>query len=207
MALILERGTPAEVEPVTHLCYEALLHTPPSWRTFVFISRRITTHTMPINRQKKSEILAGLEASLKDAKSVVFVNFKGLKVNDANKLRRQLDKEKVGYTVAKKTLISKVLDARGFTGEKPALDGEVAIAYSEDLLAAPREIHSFAKTNKGTMSVLGGIFDGAYAGKDKVLQLASIPPMQTLRAQFVNLINSPIQRFVIAASEIAKKKS
>ena len=161
---------------------------------------------MPINRQKKTEIVAGLEASLKDAKSVVFVNFKGLKVNDANKLRRALDAEKVGYTVAKKTLVNRVIDARGFTGEKPNLTGEVAIAYSEDLLAAPRGIYSFAKTNKESMSIIGGIFDGVYAGKDKVLSLALIPPMNVLRAQFVNLINSPIQRFVMAASEIAKKK-
>lgn len=162
---------------------------------------------MPINRQKKTEIVAGLESSLKNAKSVVFVNFKGLKVNDANKLRRALDKEKVGYTVAKKTLVNRVIDARGFTGEKPTLTGEVAIAYSEDLLAAPREIYSFAKANKESMSIIGGIFDGVYAGKDKVLSLALIPPMNTLRAQFVNLINSPIQRFVMATSEIAKKKA
>ncbi|MFA6095920.1 MAG: 50S ribosomal protein L10 [Candidatus Paceibacterota bacterium] len=161
---------------------------------------------MAINRKKKTEIVAGLESSLKDAKSIVFVNFKGLKVNDANKLRKQLTKEKVGYTVAKKTLVNRVLDARGFTGEKPALNGEVAIAYSEDLLAAPREIQAFAKANKGMMSVIGGIFEGAYAGQDKVLTLASIPPMNVLRSQFLNLINSPIQRFVIAASEIAKKK-
>jgi len=162
---------------------------------------------MPINRQKKTEIVAGLESSLKNAKSVVFVNFKGLKVNDANKLRRALDKEKVGYTVAKKTLVNRVIDARGFSGEKPVLTGEVAIAYSEDLLAAPREIYSFAKTNKESMTIIGGIFDGVYAGKDKVLSLALIPPMNTLRAQFVNLINSPIQRFVMATSEIAKKKA
>jgi len=162
---------------------------------------------MPINRQKKAEIVASLEKSLKDAKSVVFVNFKGLKVNDANKLRRALDKEKVGYTVAKKTLVNRVLDARGFTGEKPALDGEVAIAYSEDLLSAPRGINTFAVANKGMMSIIGGILEGEYAGADKIVSYATIPPMDTLRSQFLNLINSPIQRFAMAVNEIAKKKA
>src|SRR3989344_4448441 len=150
---------------------------------------------MAITKEKKKEIISKLSKAFKESTSVVFVHFKGLKVNVANKFRRKLSIEKVGYTVARKTLISRALDESKFAGDKPALDGEVSIAYSMDLLAAPREVQTFAKENKGIMTIIGGIVEGKYEGKDKMLELASIPPMNTLRAQFVNLINSPLQRF------------
>ena len=42
--------------------------------------------------------------------------------------------------------------------------------------------------------------------KEGMIAMASIPPLDTLRGMFVNVINSPIQGFVMALSEIAKKK-
>jgi large subunit ribosomal protein L10 len=51
------------------------------------------------------------------------------------------------------------------------------------------------------------VFEGKYMGADEMKALAMIPSMQTLRAQFVNLINSPIQGFVMALDAISKKKT
>ena len=42
--------------------------------------------------------------------------------------------------------------------------------------------------------------------REEMVSIAQIPGLKTLQAQFVNLINSPIQGFVMALSEIAKKK-
>ena len=39
-----------------------------------------------------------------------------------------------------------------------------------------------------------------------MITIASIPGIKTLQAQFVQLINSPIQRFVLALNAIAEKK-
>jgi hypothetical protein len=39
------------------------------------------------------------------------------------------------------------------------------------------------------------------------LSIATIPPLQTLRGMFVNIINSPIQRFAVALDQIAKKNA
>lgn len=161
---------------------------------------------MAISKDKKKVILEGLRTSFKDASSVVFVNFKGLKVNDAVKLRKELKKQGIGYTVAKKTLMGIALGEQKYEGTQPELLGEIAVAYGKDQLAPAREIYEFQKKNKGIMNIVGGIFEGKYIDAQKVISIASIPPMQTLRAQFVNLINSPIQGFVMAASEIAKKK-
>ena len=42
--------------------------------------------------------------------------------------------------------------------------------------------------------------------REKMLSIAQIPAPQILRGQFVNLINSPIQSFVIALGKIAEKR-
>ena len=39
-----------------------------------------------------------------------------------------------------------------------------------------------------------------------MISIASIPTLQVLYGQFVNLINSPIQGFAMVLSEIAKQK-
>jgi large subunit ribosomal protein L10 len=135
------------------------------------------------------------------------VGFKGLKVNDANKMRKGFSAQGVGYIVAKKTLIGRALDASKFSGNKPEIAAEVAVAYSDDNLASPREIGAYLKKNKGALSILGGIFEGRFITKEEVISYSSIPDRKTLYAQFVNLINSPIQRFAMVTSEIAKKKS
>jgi ribosomal protein L10 len=40
----------------------------------------------------------------------------------------------------------------------------------------------------------------------EMMSIATIPPIETLRGMFVNLINSPIQRLVIGLDQIAKSK-
>jgi hypothetical protein len=40
----------------------------------------------------------------------------------------------------------------------------------------------------------------------EMLGIATIPPLQTLRGMFVNIINSPIQRFAVVLDQIAASK-
>lgn len=161
---------------------------------------------MPITKNKKIEIVKGLEKSLADSKSVVFVNFHGLTVLDASSMRRSLKKDGVGYTVAKKSLIKRALGAASVKGEMPALEGELSIAYSEDLTAPARGIYEFQKKLDGKVSIIGGVFEGEYKSKAEMMEIALIPPLDTLRGMFVNIINSPIQRMVISLNQIAEKK-
>ena len=162
---------------------------------------------MAINKQKKKEIVLKADKILKDSQSVVFVNFKKLKLTDVTLMRKEFKKKNVGYSVIKKTLLERALSKSKVTGEAPKIEGEIAVAYGEDLIAPAREIYNFQKKLKDNLSIVGGIFEGKYMSKEEMLSIAIIPPLQTLHAQFVNLINSPIQGLVLALSAIADKKS
>lgn len=161
---------------------------------------------MPITLDKKKELVASLLKSLKGANSVVFVKFDKLKVADVNTLRRTLQAQKVGYQVAKKTLLKRALSSHGISGDLPEIPGQVAIAYGTDLLAGAREIFAFQKGHKENISIVGGVFEGKYMNAKDMMSIATIPPLQTLRGMFVNLINSPIQRLVIGLDQIAQAK-
>ncbi len=161
---------------------------------------------MAITLSQKKELVANLKKQIENSNSVVFVKFDGLNVANSDEVRRALQKEEVGYIVSKKTLLKRALDSQKIEGETPELIGQVAIAYSDDILSAPREIYGFQKKLKGQVSIVGGIFEGKYMNSEEMLNIATIPPLETLRGMFVNLINSPIQRLAVVLNQIATNK-
>ena len=165
---------------------------------------------MAITKQKKAEILASLGDAVKRTASGIFISFKGLTVAEVNELRAELKKDAVKYQVVKKTLLKRALADKGLSGDEPALPGEVAFAYlteGEDLTAPARGLQVFVKKFKEKLAFLGGFVNGAYLSLDETKAFAAIPPTPVLRGMFVNVINSPIQRFAIAMSEVAKTKN
>ena len=162
---------------------------------------------MAISKAKKGEIVDKLTKALNGAKSLVFVNFHGLTVGNVTDMRRALSSEGVSYAVTKKSLTKRVLADEKFEGMQPELTGELAMAWSEDLVAPARGVYTFQKKFPESLSILGGVFEGRYMTKAEMEEIASIPPIPVLRGKFVNIINSPIQRIAIALSEVAKTKS
>ena len=162
---------------------------------------------MPITKEKKVKIQGDVSDKIKKANSLVFVNFHKLNVADTNEVRRTLRSEGVGYTVAKKTLIKRAFSGEKIEGEMPELTGEIALVYGNDPIAPAREIFGFQKKFKDQISLVGGVFEGRFLNKSEIEGIATIPPLQVLYGQFVNLINSPIQGLVLALNAIAEKKS
>ncbi|MEI6281010.1 MAG: 50S ribosomal protein L10 [bacterium] len=158
-----------------------------------------------LRKSKKAEMIKDLEGAIKSSESLVFVNFHGLKVSDETKLRSALRDQGVGYKVSRKTLLKRALLGKA-EGEIPELGGEVAIAYSKDSIASPREIYNFQKTHKGMLNILGGIFDGKFVNGAYMMELATIPSREVLLGKIAFLLKSPMQRLAIAVNEVVKKK-
>ena len=161
---------------------------------------------MAITRQKKEEIVAKVTDITKSAKTLVFAQFKGLTVAEQNEMRKALRGLDVGYTVAKKSLMTRALEAAGYEGTMPALEGEISLAYGQDEIAPAREVASFVKKFGDHLALAGGVFGGKFVSKEEITAIAAIPGMDTLRAMFAQVINSPRSRFAVVLSEVAKKK-
>lgn len=167
---------------------------------------------MAVSKQKKGEIFDKLKKVVKDSVSMVFVNFHGLPVSESSVMRKTLRDKGVGYTVAKKSLTRKALESGKIEGTVPEMPGELGIVYlpaqagGEDAIAPAHEIYEFQKKLDKKIQIVGGVFEGKFMNQSEMVSIAQIPGLKTLQAQFVNLINSPIQGFVMALSEIAKSK-
>lgn len=162
---------------------------------------------MAITKAKKEEIVAKVSDITKSAKTLVFANFKGLTVAQQTEMRKALKPLGVGYTVAKKTLLKRALSAAGYTGEAPEMQGEIALAYGQDELAPAREIGTFVKKWGEQLAFAGGVFGGKFVSRDEIVAIASIPGVDTLRAMFAQVINSPRTRFAVVLSKVAEKKA
>jgi large subunit ribosomal protein L10 len=164
---------------------------------------------MAISKEKKHAIVAKLTDAFKEASSIAFVGFSKLTVKDASRIRKELKAAGVNYYVAKKTLIKRALESRGYSGEVPVLPGEVAVAWTtgEEVTAPARGVYEHGKKLKGAMSLLGGMFEGGFLDAARMTEIATIPPMIVLRGMFVNVINSPIRGLVVALDKIREKKA
>ena len=161
---------------------------------------------MARTKEQKKEIVEKLKTIMNDAQSLVFVNIHGLKVADATAMRKDLKKDGVGFFVAKKTLTSIAMKGKKYEGTEPNLEGEFGLAYGNDPVLPARGVYEFQKKLKDKVAITGGVFENRFVTKEEMINIASIPPLPTLYGMFVNVINSPIQGFVMALGEISKKK-
>ena len=161
---------------------------------------------MAITKEKKEVILAKLGTVKDTADSIVFVHYKGLNLTNTTAMRKELRDKGVGLFVAKKTLMARAFNG-AFTGEMPQLDGEIAVAYSTDAMTPAQNMKEFSTKFKDKISIVGGVFQGAYKNKEEMIEIASIPSLDVLRGMFAQLINSPRQRFAVVLDAVSGTKS
>lgn len=96
----------------------------------------------------------------------------------------------------------------GVEGIEDVLEGTTALALAEeDIVTAPKILYKQEEASNGSFSIKKGFVDGKGISKDEVVAYAKLPTKETLLAQLVFMLQSPIQKLAIAVSEIEKKQS
>lgn len=151
---------------------------------------------MAKTRQNKEEALKSISEKLAKAKSLVFVNFDGLKVKDVETLRKKFRSEGVDYMVIKKTLMKIAFKKSGLDIDPKTFEKGVAVALSyEDEVAGARIIETFAKDHNALQS-FGGVIERKYIDKAKIVELSRLPTKLELIAKVVGSIGAPLSGFV-----------
>jgi large subunit ribosomal protein L10 len=151
-------------------------------------------------RQAKNAEIAAIKSRFDKATSTVFLNFQGMSVENATKLRAEFRKAGVEYKVTKNTLVKQALKGLAY-GEKlkPTLIGMTGLAWSyEDPSAAAKVVKAFRKHAAGEkLQVKAGLVDGAVLdGKAVEEQLATMPGKNELRSMLLATLQAPLQQFV-----------
>src|SRR4030042_739694 len=150
---------------------------------------------MPQTKEQKQKTIENLKEKINRQKSMVLIDFQGVKVKDLSELRRKIKEAGGQLKVAKKTLINLALKKFGLKLEKD-LKGEIALIFAfEDSISPLKKTYQFSETNDN-LKILDGFFEGKFIEKDKVLTLAQLPSREELLARLVGSISSPVSGFL-----------
>ncbi len=152
----------------------------------------------------KQPIVAAIAEDVKDAASVVLVDYRGLTVAQDTELRNQLRAAGIIYKVCKNTMMKRAFEGTEFEGLSEYLEGPSAMAVSkDDATAAARIICKFAKT-ADKLEVKAGVVEGKVYDMAGVQALSMIPSREELLSKLLGSIQSPIANFARVIKQIAE---
>ena len=162
---------------------------------------------MNANLQNKANIVSEIKDKLSKAKTVVFVDYKGINVSDDTKLRSNFRSNNDEYKVYKNRLMLRALNELGYTGFESYLEGTTAFAFGyADEVSAAKVVTETAKTNKN-LNIKCGIFNGKFIDSNEVQKLGSLPNKETLIAQLLCVLNGPARNLACTLKAISEKEN
>jgi large subunit ribosomal protein L10 len=171
-------------------------------------------------KAQKVTFVDNLKEELKDAKSVVLVNYAGLGVKAQQELKKRLTDVDGRMIVVKNTLLKRAgedlkLDKDILTDE--ILVGQTAIVIAKGDSVAPIQVlGKFAKEFEVPKFKVG-IVDGSFQDESSLAKLSTLPGRDALLGQFlgtlmgttyglVGTLNANLQKLVYVLSEASKKQ-
>mgnify|MGYP000367529816 CR=1 FL=1 len=128
----------------------------------------------------KQPVVQAIAEDVKDATSVVLVDYRGLTVAEDTEMRKQLREAGVVYKVCKNTMMKRAFEGTDFAALDEHLEGPSAIAISKDDATAPaRILCKFAKNAKA-LELKAGVVEGTLYDADALNELAKIPSREEL---------------------------
>ena len=153
----------------------------------------------------KKPIVDEISAAIKDAQTVVLVDYRGLTVEQDTALRRQLREAGVGYKVYKNTFMNFAFKGTDCEGLSDLLEGPSAMATCDtDATAAARVLCKFAKTAP-KLEIKGGVVEGKVYDAKGIEEISNIPTREELLGRLFGSMQSPITNFARVLKQIAEK--
>lgn len=158
-----------------------------------------------MDRNKKEDVVAKLSEKFEKAKSVVFCEFSGLTVEEANSLRRGCRGVGVDYFVVKNSLIYRALPADVREEVKPFLNRTTSIAIDyEEGVVGPKTMANFSKDHASLVAKVG-VMDGGILTAEQVAALARIPGREELLSKLLGSIQAPATNVLRCVSGVSTK--
>lgn len=160
---------------------------------------------MSLNRNEKAAVIEGVSAQAAKSQTLAMAEYRGLTVENLNKLRVDARSKGVYLHVLKNTLARRAVTGTPFEVASEGMVGPLIYGFSEDAVAAAKVIADFAKTND-KLVIKGGAYAGKALNADGVKALAAIPSKEVLLSQIAGLLKSPVQRTAAVLAALAQKK-
>jgi len=160
---------------------------------------------LSLNRNEKAAVIEDVATQVAKSQTLALAEYRGLTVENLNKLRVDARSKGVYLHVVKNSLARRAVAGTPFEVASESMVGPLIYGFSEDAVAAAKVIADFAKGNDKLV-----IKAGAYAGKvldaEGVKALAAIPSKEVLLSQIAGLLMSPVQRMAAVVAALSEKR-
>jgi large subunit ribosomal protein L10 len=161
---------------------------------------------LSLNRNEKAAVVADVSTQVAKSQTLALAEYRGLTVENLNKLRVDARAKGVYLHVLKNTLARRAVAGTAFEVAQGAMVGPLIYSFSTDPVAAAKVIADFAKAND-KLVIKGGAYAGKALDANGVKALAAIPSREVLISQVAGLLKSPIQRLAGVLAALAEKKT
>lgn len=155
---------------------------------------------MAITRARKEELLAQYKELLNQSGAIFLADYTGLNVKQVEALRNKAREAGGALHITKNTLLRKALEEEGLAVPSELLNGQIITGF------VLGEIPSVAKTltnyarDEAKFVIRGGVLGKSALSAEDVKALATLPPLEQLRAQLLGMISAPARGVVSAVA-------
>ena len=155
-------------------------------------------------KSAKTETIGQVKDKFDRMTSAIFLDYKGMTVETATKLRAQFKAAGIEYKVVKNTLVKQAIKDQPYGSNDvlaKSLTGMTGIAWSyEDPSAAAKIVKNFKRDGGDAGAKIGvkaGILENEVLDGARVEnELANLPGKDELRAQLLMTLQAPLTQFV-----------
>lgn len=146
-----------------------------------------------MDRNQKEQTVETLKEVFSSANAVVVCAYTGLNVAQLTELRKDMRQSGASFKVVKNSLTRLAITDTQYEALTEHFTGPIAIAYSDDPVAAAKGVVNFANDNENLV-ILAGAINDEVIDVSRVQTLAKMPSLDTLRAKILSMINTPATR-------------
>jgi large subunit ribosomal protein L10 len=149
-------------------------------------------------RQDKERIVKELADRLKTSQNLLVADYRGLTMPEIDELRTKLLESGARFSVVKNTLTRRAAEEAGVKDLLDLIDGPTAIAFIDadgDPAAVAKILNDTARAHD-VLVIRGGLLEGDTVSDVEVKRLATLPPADVVRAQFVGAVAGPLTTVV-----------
>ncbi len=157
-------------------------------------------------RAEKKFLIDEVTGHLKKSDYVILTNFTKLTVGDISELRKRLAPEKAEFHVVKNSSFRVAAKAFGLPEVDSTLSGQTAVVVGGKNPAGVAKVLKKFIEEKQKLAVKVGVLDKKVFSAAELSQLADLPSLDALRAQFLSLLTSNAAAFVRVLDAKVKKE-
>ena len=156
--------------------------------------------------EAKQEVVKEIVGKAQQNSALIVAEYRGLTVAQIQELRRALREVNTTMAVYKNSLVERAADELGYAELKEVLAGPNAFFFSEDVTAGAKVIAKYAKRYGENLKIKGGVFEGQFADKAKVVEVSKLPGKEGLIAMLLSCLQAPVRQFACTVKAVADAK-